>query len=91
MGARFPLGGWHSLNTQSNPGWRSIRTKALSRHSDPDGHDCVFTSGNYAYVARGDCTGIANGKLGDRRETWGQTERFLILFLYAENGPYRGG
>ena len=28
---------------------------------DPDGHDCVFTQGNYAYVRTGDCSGISNG------------------------------
>ena len=28
---------------------------------DPDGHDCVFVQGNYAYVKSGDCSGITNG------------------------------
>jgi RHS repeat-associated protein len=29
--------------------------------TDPDGHDCVFTQGNNAFVKLGDCSGVSNG------------------------------
>jgi RHS repeat-associated protein len=60
--------------------------------TDPDGHDCVFTSGNYAYVARGDCKGIANGVYVagtvDVKSGYYDRENHTLSVSYT---PYDGG